>query len=175
MSCVIVGYAYKTRCTRLILIVKMLMQLSFRSTKNLPKMFPLTNHMHCLASHIHVFESWSMTLVWRSRLLCVVHTHRVPGTGSRVPSPLPRGWQRVAGGSGAAGWARLRSVPPATGRPAPPAHGPPLPPAGSSPKSPASSALADWAHSDSESPHLWKVDSCVVKQCICGTSSQPEY
>ena len=86
-----------------------------------------------------------------------MHTHQVPGTGSPAPSPLPRGWQRAAGGSGAAGWARLRFFPQATGLPSPPARGPPLPPAGSSPRSPASSALADWAHSDSESPHLQKV------------------
>lgn len=90
-------------------------------------------------------------------VLYVIHTHQVPGTGSPVPSPLPTGWQRAAGDSGAAGWAQLRFVPPATCLPAPRAHGPPPPPAGSSPRLPVSSALADWARSDSESPHLQKM------------------
>lgn len=35
-------------------------------------------------------------------VLLVVHTHQAPRIGNHVPAPLPRGWQRVAGGSGAA-------------------------------------------------------------------------
>lgn len=110
--------------------------------------------MHfCLCADIGIGASQVKTRPQTS--LGITHTHQVPETGSRAPSLPPRGWQRAAGGSGAAGWAQLPSVPPASGRRGPPALGPPPPPAGSSPGSPASSAWAGSARWDSGSPHLW--------------------
>lgn len=115
------------------------------------KIFKSTEHSFFLCIGIDA------CLVKTQTSLDVTHTHQVPETGSHAPSPPPRGWQRAAEGSGAAGWAPSPSVPPASGLRGPPALGPPPPPAGSSPGSPASSAWAGSARWDSGSLHLQRV------------------